>query len=262
MDDVAEGYFSLLRWRANPTRDEARNVAVLVVTSGEGGALRAAPLSSISPRLQDQGILDDVLRGLEQRLSNGGATIEALGDLHRTFEHALVVTEPQPVALRGAVEDTVAALYRAYVAPRGGGSRRRTKGVVLDRVVDTLRSQGVDARRGQYVGDFIFDVVIEPEATPTVVEVLSFAAERKNWTPIEQDAAHFLYGLRLLREEREIEGRAVVEPPGDGESGAQTHERVLRWFEHDGVPRYSPEELADHQGVLEVGEPAGRGSSS
>jgi hypothetical protein len=257
MDDVAQGHFSLLRWRTSPTRDEARNVAVLLVGSGNGGAVRAAPLSSISPRLQEQGILDDVLRGLGQRLSNGGATVEALGELHRTFEHALVVTEPRPVALRGELEDTLAALYRAYVAPRGGGSRRRTKGVVLDRVVDTLRGQGLDARRGQYVGDFIFDVVIEPERTPTVVEVLSFAAERKNWTPIEQDAAHFLYGLRRLREEREIEGRAVVEAPSDGDAGAETHERVLRWFEHDGVSSYSLEELADHQGVLEVAAPAG-----
>lgn len=123
---------------------------------------------------------------------------------------------------------------------------------MLDRVVDTLRGQGLDARRGQYIGDFIFDVVIERETAPTVVEVLSFAAERKNWTPIEQDAAHFLYGLRRLSEEREIEGRAVVEPPGDGDMAAQTHERVLRWFKRDGVPSYSPEELADHQGVLEA----------
>jgi hypothetical protein len=253
MDDVAQGHYSLLRWRASPTRDEARNVAVLLVGAGAGqGALRAAPLSSISPRLHDQGILDDVILGLEERLSNGGADVDALAELSRTFEHALVVTEPEPVAIRGEIDDTLSALYRAYVAPRGGGSRKRTKGVVLDGVVDSLRKRGFEARRGQYVGDFIFDVVVEGERTTTALEVLSFAVERKSWTPIEQDAAHFLYGLRLLREQRDMEGRAVVEPPANGNGASESHDRIRRWLSREGVPTLTPEDIADPQAGFAV----------
>jgi hypothetical protein len=256
MDDVAQGHYSLLRWRASPTRDEARNVAVLLVGADGGqGAVRAAPLSSISPRLHDQGILDDVLLGLEERLSRGGVNVDALEELSQTFERALVVTEPEPVAIRGEIGDTLMALYRAYVAPRVGGSRKRTKGVVLDGVVESLRKRGFEARRGQYVGDFIFDVVLEGERTTTALEVLSFAVERKSWTPIEQDAAHFLYGLRLLREQRDMEGRAVVEPPTDGNGATESYERILRWLEREDVPTYNPQDIADPQVGLAV-EPA------
>jgi hypothetical protein len=252
VDDIGQGHFSVLRWRTSPTRDEARNVAVLLV-GADGGALRAAPLSSISPRLHEQGILDAVLVGLEKRLTNGGGDVEALEGLSHSFDHALVVTDPKPVAIRGGLDEALTALYRAYVAPRGGGSRKRTKGVVLDSVVNALRKRGYEARRGEYVGDFIFDVVLDSDDAMRALEVLSFAVERKSWTPIEQDAAHYLYGLRLLRDDRGLEGAAVVEPPADDGNGArEAHDRILRWFDREHVPIYSPEEIADPHVEFEI----------
>ena len=255
MDDVARGYFNLLRWRTSPTRDEARNVAILLVSDAGEGCVRAAPLSRISPRLHDQGILDDVLLGLEERLTSG-ADADTLAELSRTLEHSLVVTEPKIVALED-LETTLTALYRAYVAPRGGGGRGRTKGVVLDRVVAALRRRHLSARRGYYVGDFIFNVVVEPEREPTVLEVLSFAAERKTWTPIEHETGHFLYGVRALREEDiSLKAAAIIEPPVIGNGAAETYDRVRRWLENEQVPALSPEELADPQHALKLGAPA------
>ena len=59
---VQQGYFSVVRWRHDSTRDEARNVAVVLVDEeGLGGGVRAAPLSQVSRRLHDQGILDALL---------------------------------------------------------------------------------------------------------------------------------------------------------------------------------------------------------
>jgi hypothetical protein len=202
--------------------------------------------TAFDSRLRDQGILDDVIVGLEQRLGNGGASKAGLEELSQTFEHALAITEPEPGAIRGPIEDTLKALYRAYVAPRSQ-PRRRTKGVVLDDVVTALRRRGFQTHRGHYVGDFIFDVVIEEGPKLTALEVLSFAGERKSWTPIEHDAAHFLYGLQMLGEERGLAGRAVIEPPSNGNGAVEAHGRVVRWLDREGVPTNTPAEITDPQ---------------
>jgi hypothetical protein len=246
--EVARAFYSLLRWRLDPTRDEARNVAVLLVDArGRFGGLRHAPVSSISPRLHDQGIVDDVLVGLQERFDSGLA-LKDLQALHGSLQRSLVVTPPKPVAVPD-FEKTLTALYRAYVAPHPRGSRAPTKGAVLDRVVNALRSQGVRAKRGSYIDDFIFDVVLEgPRKTRTVLEVLSFATPRKDWTAVERDAGHFLYALSRL----DVPGRAVIQPPADRNGAAESYERVRRWLEADDVPTVEPEDLLEPQQVLDL----------
>jgi hypothetical protein len=247
---VAQGYYSLLRWRPDATRDEARNIAVLLVDEvHDFASLEHAPLSSISQRLREQGILDDVLVGLKERL----ASIAEMGSdelraLSRDFQRSLVVTAPKRVAVDDPAA-TLHALYGAFVAPRrGGGSRAPTKGVILDRVVQALRAQGARARRGAYIDDFIFDVVVEGERDRAVFEVLSFAVERKDWTPVERDAGHFLYAVQRL----EVHGRAVVQPPLNGHSAAESYKRVRRWLDTEKVPIVAPEDLKDQQLALDV----------
>ena len=68
----------------------------------------------------------------------------------------------------------------------------------MDRAVQALRAQGARARRGAYIDDFIFDIVVEGEHERAVFEVLSFAVGRKDWTPVERDAGHFLYAMTKL----------------------------------------------------------------
>ncbi|MDP9222907.1 MAG: hypothetical protein M3P18_03460 [Actinomycetota bacterium] len=247
-DDVAEGFFSLVRWRLDATRDEARNVAVILVEpDGAYGAIRAAPLSTVSSRLKDQGILDAALVGLEQRIASGDLGLAELTQLHRDFQRSIVITEPRRVAVPDQ-DAALAALYRAYLAPRARGGRAPTKGAVLDRVVETLRRRGVEARRGAYIDDFIFDVVIETSSAPTVLEVLSFAADRKDWTPVERDAGHFLYALSRLS----IAGRAVIEPPVNGNGATSSYERVRRWLAREHVPDIRADELIDTQLELDT----------
>jgi hypothetical protein len=248
-ESLAQGYFSLLRWRPDATRDEPRNIAVLLIDeSHHFGGLRHAPLSSVSQRLRDQGILDDVLLGLTEHLASGAGSVDALAELHRDFQRSLVVTEPRPVAVDDP-QEALRALYRAYVTPRRiGGARAPTKGVVLDRVVDALRNRGVHTRRGAYVDDFIFDVVVEGERDRAVFEVLSFAVERKDWTPVERDAGHFLYALQRLG----VRGSAVVERPTGHNGAVEAHERVARWFKAEDVPTVTVDDLRDRQLALDV----------
>jgi len=236
-----QGYYSILRWRRDVTRDEARNVAVILVdASGRCGGLKSAPVSSISPRLQDQGILDALLVGLEQRFKQENMlTVEDLRKLHTTLERSLFLTEPVPAAITN-FEQTLSALYKALVSPRGHGSRALTKGKVLDQVLKGFRAWGMPARRGVYLGDFIFDAVVDgPE--PAVVEVLSFATEQKNWQPVEKDAGHFLFALDHV----DRPGIAVVQPPTnrDDDRAKFAHERVLKWLDRPRVRITAPEQF-------------------
>lgn len=244
------GYFSVLRYRPDATRDEARNVAVLLVSrEGEFGGMKAGPVSAVSPRLHEQGLVDAVLVALESRFTDPRRpNLDALAVLQRELSRSLVLTEPKPVLVPD-VETTLQALYRAYVKPLGGGAAQATKGAVLDKVVNQLRREGRKVRRGHYIGPFLFDVVFEDE--PRVTEVLSFATHRRRWDEVENDAAHFLYGLQHVS----VEGSAIVKAPDEAEAAPaarESYDRVIDWFRSDRIP------VQDASDVI----PDGRGRST
>jgi hypothetical protein len=254
--DVAQkpqqGWFSLLRWRADTARDEARNVALLLVEERGGfNAFKAAPLSRISSRLQEQGLLDATLVALEQQFGPEQAfTLERLTSMHDKLHHSLYLTKPRPVAVQN-LDETVGALYKAFIATRGGGGTSNTKNALLDRVVSAYRKQGVDVRRGAYINDFIFDAILRRGKKRSVVEVLSFATPRKDWTPIEWDAGHFLFALREL----DVQGTVVVQEPTAAvpQSGRESYRRVMRWLQKADIPVASPQEIIEPRLSLDVG---------
>jgi hypothetical protein len=244
-----QGYYSIVRWRRDATRDEARNVAVILVSAdGQMGGIRAAPISTISSRLSDQGWLDAILNGVAQRFAAGDMlTLDDLTQLSTSLQQSLYLTPPAPTAVSD-VDTVLSALYKALVAPRGGGSSILTKSRVLDRVVNRLRRQGYRVARGKYVDDFLFDAIVESSEHLRMIEVLSFASTAKNWVSVEKDAGHFLYALEHVHGQ----GIAVVQPPTDAtkDSAADTYERVLNWFRRDDVPTVHPDELGQPQLAL------------
>lgn len=238
-----KGHFSLLRWRSDATRDEARNVAVILVEAeGQFGGVKAAPLSAISPRLQEQGLLDAIIQGLEKQLSGEHKlTLSDLQKMSESLQRSLYITQPQIVAVSD-IDTTLSALYKAYVAPRGH-YQPLTKGKVLDHVVGALRKRGINVRRGEYIDDFIFDVVIKKAKSPkpVVAEVLSFAPPNKTWLTAEKDAGYFLLALERL----DATGFAVIQPPSQVSfsSARISYKRVSRWFESGNVQIVNPSEL-------------------
>lgn len=84
-----------------------------------------------------------------------------------------------------------------------------------------------------------------------VGEVLSFATGAANLVPVEQDAGHFLYGLKRLS----MRGMAVIQEPPD-EAPTRTFDslhRVQRWLRDEDVQVVKPEDLeapAEQQLVL------------
>ncbi len=252
-DMTAQGFFSVLRWRLDPTRDEARNVAVLLVDrEGSIGGVKAAPLSQISPRLHDQGLLDAVIAGIERQFAEAHKpTLGALTEWQATLQHSLYLTEPKPTAVPD-VDVALQALYRAYVQPRGGGSRTLTKGRVLDQVVSGIRRRGFEVRRGSYVNDFLFDAVVDHGGRTSALEVLSFATEARQWTAAEHDAGHFLYAI----EQAGLSGVAVVQPPValSARSASEAFERVTRWFGKADLPVVAPAGVQDHLAGIQTFE--------
>lgn len=245
MTRTPEAYFSILRWRKDPTRDEARNVAVILVNASENvGSLKATGLSHISPRLHEQGLLDDMLLSLEERIKRE-FSLDSLREMQASLRNSLYLTEPKATAVPdGNFDIVMRALYRAYVAPAGGGSRVLTKGKVLDGVVSTLRRHTNKVKRATYVNDYFFDVVINGgKKKQVLLEVLSFAPATKNWLPVEHDAGYFLRAIKELRGE----GLAVIQPPGESseKTAVESHARVSRWFEKEGVREVRPADLVD-----------------
>lgn len=243
--DVGRGFYSLLRWRTDAIRDEARNVAVIVVEErGAASGFKPAPVSAISSRLHEQGLLDAALQGLEHQVVHSRTfTLERLSALQTRLGSSLILTEPRPVALLEDIQAATDALYKALVAPRGGGTSRLTKSVVLDKVVSGLRRGGFAVQRGAYVDDFIFDAVLDTGKGRNVIEVLSFAAPRKDWAPIERDAGHFLFA----KEELSLPGSAVVAPPRHHATASATehYTKVRRWLDKHDVRVATLDELAD-----------------
>ncbi len=243
---ASQGYFSLLRWCPDIARDEPRNIAV-VLLAPEGGyaGLRPIPVSSFSSKLHEQGLLDASLVALSAQLARPEFGVDLLHELHNSLSSSLRLTEPKPVAVNTEnAADTLNALYRSFVAARSRGSRGLTKGVVLDKVVNGLRQSGWSVKRGAYIEDIIFDVVVDSGPAGAVaggaMSVFSFAAPRKDWAPIEKDAGHFLFGVQRLG----VPAWAVVQPPTDKAPGAQEHfVRVNRWLTSADVRVTHPDTL-------------------
>ena len=242
------GYFSLLRWRPDPFRDESKNVAVVLVDElGRFGGLRAAPLSSVSKQLHDQGILDSIVAGISERFTETAKpTLGILTEWRAGLTDSLTFTEPRSAAV-SSPEETLDSLYKAYVRPQSAPRDRLAKGPVLDRLVDRLRRSHLPVHRGQYVSDFLFDAVVDAQ-TPKVLSVLSFANRAKLMKSTEHDAAHFLFACNRI----DVEPRVLVQPPTDisSDGARESYQRVMGWIADSKVPTFDAADLAVLEDVL------------
>lgn len=102
------------------------------------------------------------------------------------------------------------------------------------------------------MGGFLFDVTIQRTARiPIVLEVLSFAAARKEWTLIEHNAGHFLYALDRV----EAGGTAVIQPPAptSHQNAIVSYQRVSDWCDNAGIETVEPTVLRTEGAVEALG---------
>jgi len=252
MKPVERGYYSLVRYRSDPARGEGRNIAVVLVDAeGQFGGVRMASATALSQNAHQRGFLDTMLRGFKAQFEGSSKPdLSRLKELSDQFDRSIQITEPLPTAVPDP-EQTLEALYKAFVARAGGGGAEMTKADIADKVQAVYLKRGFVVRRSYYVKDVNFDLVVDrPEGGRLACEVLSFVTRAKTergWLPVERDAGHFLYALQ--RVEMQGQGMAVVQPPvGDSPEQAQaSFARISRWFDDADVPVHTPEELVSEQ---------------
>lgn len=239
---VERGYFSVVRWIPDVTRDEARNVAVVLVDAeGQFGGVRIAPPSVLSRDSRQQGFLDGILHGLQAQFEMSSATdLDRLREISEKVSQSLFVTSPRPTAVPDPTQ-TLEALFKAFVRRSGGGGSL-TRGAITDKVIQSFRRQGFQVRRSEYVGEFVFDALVERTEGILACDVMSFATAVKDWTPTEREAGHFLFGLNRLKT---VVGMAVIQPPvhESHEAAQASYERVCRWCHEESVLVRRPDEL-------------------
>ena len=130
-------YFSVVRYVADPVRNEPRNIGVIVISPqhryAKGRfALARTGLASTSPKFD---FLRSIVSSWDLNIANQldwlaplkkSLDLERLRELHTTSTNVLQFTDPLPVA--GDPDAALDATYRDFVMPKcggGGGSGER-----------------------------------------------------------------------------------------------------------------------------------------
>jgi hypothetical protein len=235
------GYYSLVRYTADLARGELRNVAVILVGEDpSSGAVRAAPLSRVAPKVRQAGVLDAVLRSLAARLNSGQIVGQAgLMNIASASPSSIFITTPRPAVIDVDLASTLDNLYRAFVGVRSAREPLR-KGEILDRLVASLVRMGASVQRDAYVRDFAIDALVSGP-TDAAIQVLSFCIGGSRGVTVERETGHFLFGLERLN----LEATAVVQPPTDAASRDlwASYDRVQRWLDDAGVSFIRPSDI-------------------
>jgi hypothetical protein len=239
------GFFSLIRYRSDAARDEHRNIAIALVDEAGGfAAIKSAPISSLSPQLRAQGLVDAMLVGLARDLGartrlDGFGRLDELSGLSSSV---LLVGAPQSAAITANPGATLDSLYRALVAPKVARGPGIARSQVLDQVIRTFRSGGTPVERGAYLSDFILDAVASPTGQPQLpIHTLSYALPNRDWSHVERDTGHFLFAIDHLKRK----GVCVMQPPSSVSppSALESLGRVTRWLVSEGVETIAPDQL-------------------
>ena len=232
---MSEGFFSILRYSANPSRGEARNVAlVLVDQHSDEARVKAAPLSYVAPRLAEHGLLDALIVRLADRIDSGELrSREALSNLSSQLGPTLTLTQPRATAIVQSVDATLQSLFRAYVSATRARRGRVSRGDVLNRVVQICRSAGTTIQPGAYLRDVMFDAVLRAPTTEAVVQALSFDTDATDPRVSELAAGYFLHGLARVGGTGILCGAAPT--PTASSSAGTSYDRVSRWMADAGA---------------------------
>lgn len=240
---TSEGFYSIIRYTPDPVRDEAKNVALMLIDEQRDVArLRVAPLSQLTPRLNEHGLLDKLLVHFGARLQAGELRDQRqVAALSRVIGPTLSLTAPVRAAIGDDVDATLKSLYTAFVAPRRGRDSSISHGQLLDRLVKACRKAGAAVEPGAYVEDILFDAIVSWRKRRTPVQVLSFETTTQNPHGIEQAAGHFLFALNRIH----ADGLCVMQPPvlKSTDPVKASYRRVRNWMQDGGVETVGPEDL-------------------
>jgi len=236
--------FFVLRYRARPSRDEARNLGVaLIAEAGSFAMVKHLPVSQLAPSVRDQGILDAALVGIGRTIAReGAAAIDILQSWEQLSAGSIEISGPKPADLGSQPSASLDALYKALVVQRTGRRPGLSKGMLLDKVVNQFRQVGAPIQRGKYLGDFLMDAVVTKDQSAwTALFVESFAHQGHDWSRAERNAGYFLFALDQIA----AGALVVLQAPTDTDAtdAWRSYERVSHWISRTGLPAVDPIDL-------------------
>ncbi len=237
---TVRGFYSLIRYRPDPVREEFKNVGILLL--GEDGSyrgLRTLRPGTISRTVEEQGLLAAVVAAVEHRL---GQTRDGLADLRQlaeSYSHSILVTDPRPAMSTLGWAALLETLYGALVAPKTRPPVGFTKGHVLDRLHKWFVAKGSSFEIGGQLEGYSFDAILRTSTDMTyAMQVNSFAARQIDSRRLELEVGHFLYVAPRVR----ANCIGLIQPAAANATAEirNLQDRVSSWFNDAGVPVLSP----------------------
>ena len=252
---MEQGTYFVVQYRSAPSRNEVRNIGVaLIAGDGQFGALKHLPPSQLSSRIRTQGILDAALVGLGRIVGDDPLrAAERLAAMSLSSNGSVLIGRPMPADLGDDAADTMDALYKALIAQRVGRPPGLSRGVLLDRVVDTFRKSGAPVRRGEYLNDYLIDAIVAPAKAPsTAIHVQSFAVGSRDWARAEKETGYFLHAIETLG----VPALCVIQPPPNtaADDALQSYGRAERMIRHAGVATVQPSDVELFAGRFQAEE--------
>ena len=250
-------FFSVVRYVADPVRDEAKNIGILVVApdvsfAGARFSLSKLHLPAGSDRLR---YLKETISGYQARLPTGTvreAAVTRRAFLDRLHEEATnVIQFTAPSVAIGDPRQVLDEVYRERVAESVGGWRgglsRSDAMTAFTRVFkrEEVPQDAIVPTPWVRVGDdrFVFDLGVRNGAWVGVLEVMSF--RKADTLRVEQQGAWFAQVFPLVRDRYDIPGHVIVEPPKGGGEDVRRYDRVRIWSEAAGAIAHGPDALED-----------------
>jgi len=255
-------FYSVVRYVADPIRNEPRNIGVVVVDSDTGEADGRFMLSRayVPPTGELYSLVRRVVGSLHLpqtgqdtlfELSRPLVTTELLGELHSTSTNTIQFTAPLPSP--GRLADVRDEVFHIFVAPKHGGSSGGWSTSVATEVF-ARRFRRADPALEKFVvphpeinvsggPPFIFDLGIGNGTWHTIIENASLG--NKDLQIPEQRAAWMGMAWEAVRSETSARALLFVEQAA-GQSAR--YDRIAQWMERFGV-EVLPSDRAD--GVAE-----------
>ena len=251
-------FFSIVRYVADPIRNEPKNIGVLVVCPGRrfGGARFLLSRSGIAPSSSRYNLLQDLIRNYQIDLPGYNQpslfapvpfkwTRVELEELHRECTNLIQFTEP--AAALAEPSRLLDELYCERIQTRESSSRTNFSRGVAARVFrkafhryDRINWVQEDTRVQVKDDTYHFDLGIRNGQLYYAIETLSF--RNIDLQRVEQAGGWYAYIWPKVAQETGAKGLLLVEPPKDIGGAQDRFRRVTDWASAVGITVHNANE--------------------
>jgi len=262
-------FFSVVRYVANPIRDEAKNIGILLICPEKGYGKSRFLLSRL--RIQHDsrryGVLQSLIRGYQIDLP--GYYKETLyketlfaplppqwtqGDLEKLhLECTNLIQFTRPAAALGDPDKLLDEIFRERVQVKESGKKTTpTRRIAVRIFRKAFNSYGIadwieeDTEIPVHHHNYRFDLGIKNGKLHYAIKTLSF--QKVDLQRVEEAGGYYAHIWPIVRKETGAEGLLFVEPPKMSDATQERFELVTNWASEVGIAVHN---LNETQAVAE-----------